>query len=111
MKLRLEKGSIKVRLSSDEIKALNSDKQISELIYVSKNSQISYNVEITEIQESCSVEFVNNVFKISVPLLKANKWFNTNQVGIKEVIKTENGETIALCVEEDLPPRKNRLKN
>lgn len=111
MKLRLEKGSIKVRLSSDEIKALNSDKQISELIQISRNSQIGYAVEISENQELCSVEIDNNFFKISVPLLKANKWFNTNQVGIKEMIKTENGETIALCVEEDLPPRKNKLKN
>lgn len=111
MKLRLEKGSIKVRLSSDEIVALNSDKHISEQIQISMNSQFYYSVDINDHQELCTVEIDNNKLQVHVPLHKATKWLSSNQVGLKEIIYFDNGESISLVVEEDLPPRKNKQRD
>ena len=110
MKLRFEKGTVKVRLSLEEIDTLNSERSIVEKLHISNGNGFSYSVQVVDNQESCSMDFGNNSLKICVPITLADKWKNSNQIGIKETIETDQGETISLIVEEDLPPRKNREK-
>ena len=110
MKLRFEKGTVKVRLSLEEIDLLNSERSIIEKLYISKENGFKYSIYLVERQDNCSVDFINNSLNISVPNTIANKWMNSNQIGIKETIATDNGEAIVLIIEEDLPPRKNREK-
>lgn len=108
MKLRFEKGTVKVRLSLEEIDLLNSEKSIFENLYISKDNGFNYSVQLVERQDTCSIDFINNSLKISVPNTIADKWMNSNRIGIKETIVTDEGEAIVLIIEEDLPPRKNR---
>lgn len=110
MKLRLEKGIVKFRLASSEIEKLSSEKFLEEKIFLSDNNQFAYALSIQDSIESCAVSFGNSSLAIIIPQQKAEKWINSNQIGIKETIVTENGDNIVLTLEEDLPPRKHKKK-
>ena len=110
MKLRLEKETVRMRLSPDEIRKLKSEKAIVEKISVSKENGFSYSIQIVDHDETCCMDFKDNSLEISIPNALANKWMNSNQVAIKETIDTDNGDTIVLVIEVDLPPRKNKEK-
>jgi hypothetical protein len=106
MKLRLEKGIIKLRLSASEIDRLNTDKFLEEKIYLSGSNQFRYVVNIDPNQEKCIARFGQNSLTIAIPSGRAAKWISSNQVGIKETIVTDNNPSFSLILEEDLPPRK-----
>lgn len=110
MKLRLEKELVRLRLLPEEINLLKVKKGISEQISISKENRFHFSLSIVDHGESCIMVFEGNSLMISIPIRIANKWLDTNQVGVKETIATDDGETIVLIVEEDLPPRKNKLK-
>ncbi len=71
---------------------------------------MSYAIEINEELGSCLVKIENNSLTVAIPGEKANKWLNSNQIGIKESILTDRGDAISLFIEEDLPPRRNKDK-
>lgn len=110
MKLRLEKETVRLRLSPDELRKLKSEKTIVEKISVSKENRFSYSIQIADHHETCYMDFKDNSLEVSIPNTLADKWMNSNQVAIKETIDTDSGETIVLVIEEDLPPRKNKGK-
>jgi len=106
MKLRMEKGIIKLRLSASEIDRLNQDKTLEEKIYLSGSNQFRYVIHIDPNEEKCMAQFGQNSLTIAIPSGRAAKWINSNQVGIKETIITDNNASFSLTLEEDLPPRK-----
>lgn len=108
MKLRLDKGSITVRLTSLEVKHFNSEKFLKEKIVLTGQNQFDYSIKIEESMDLCTAEFKDNSLIICVPKSKVEKWVSSNQVGIKETIVTESGDEIVLILEEDLPRRKHR---
>ena len=106
MKLRLEKDTVRLRLSPKEMELLKADKIVAEKISISIESYFCYSIQIDNHLNTCFIDFKNNSLKIHVPTTLADKWMNTNQIGIKETICSENGRTTNLIIEEDLPPRK-----
>ncbi len=108
MKLRLEKESVKVRLSSLEIDMLNRENSIQETIKISDQNLFKFDINLTEGVEICHVNFGENSISINIPTNKVSDWVNSNQIGIREVINTDTGN-LMLVVEEDLQPR--RMKN
>ena len=110
MKLRIEKGNIKIRLTAAEIDQFHNDKYLNENIHISRNNHFSYSLRIDQESESCSAVFEKNSLLIHIPAKKAEKWINSNRVGIKETIITDNNDTLVLTLEEDLPPRKHKKK-
>jgi len=110
MKLRLEKGIVKLRLAPAEIDKLYVEKSLEEKLYFSKNNQFKYSINIDERLAICTTNFQQNSLQVNIPQQKAEKWINSNQIGIKETIVTDNGDTIVLTLEEDLPPRKHKKK-
>jgi len=110
MKLRLEKGIIKLRLAPAEIDKLYVEKSLEEKLYFSKSNQFKYSINIDGRLVTCTTNFQQNSLQVNIPLQQAEKWINSNQIGIKETIVTDNGSTIVLTLEEDLPPRKHKKK-
>lgn len=108
MKLRLEKGSVKVRLLTEEINRLIYKNFIEESIQFSEENAFNFSVQIMKMENPVEVIFQNNSLKIFIPTKSAEKWVNSNQIGIKETIKSNLGESIEIVVEEDLPPRKSK---
>ena len=106
MKLRLEKGTIKIRITPEEKKELENKNLLSEQLYINEVNQFAYTINIKKDLEICLVKFGENQLSVTVPEEKVIKWFNSNQIGIKETIITDKGEFIVLTLEEDLPPRK-----
>lgn len=110
MKLRMEKGNIKIRLAPPEIDQLQIEKRLDEKIYISESNHFRYSIQIDEKTESCKAAFEQNALMIHIPIEKAEKWINSKQIGIKETIVTDNEEILVLTLEEDLPPRKHKKK-
>ena len=108
MKLRLEKGNIKIRLTPLEVERFYSEKFLDEKIILSGQNQFNYSIKTDDSLETCAVEFNQSSLIILVPELKVERWINSNQVGIKETIVTEYNDEIVLTLEEDLPRRKHR---
>ena len=108
MKLRLEKGNIKIRLTPLEVERFYSEKFLNEKILLSGPNHFNYSIGIEDSLETCAVEFKQNSLIILVPQPKVERWINSNQVGIKETIVTDYDDEIVLTLEEDLPRRKHR---
>lgn len=106
MKLRFEKGIVKLRLSLEEISTLINNQLISESYYISKDNKFEYSIKIEQHLQACSISFNSDSMIVQIPQFKAEKWINSRQVGIKEIIVTDQSEEMVLIVEEDLPPRK-----
>lgn len=111
MKLRMETGNIKIRLTPAEIETFNTDKFLQEKLSLTENNYFSYAISINDTSGSCLVIFEQNALNIHVPGKKVEKWLNSKQIGIKETIVTEEGNEIVLTLEEDLPPRKHKQRN
>lgn len=106
MKLRLEKGVIKIRLKPEEIEELKNENFLSEELYIKDENRFGYSVKVSEDTDICLIKFDKSGLLVIVPEEKVNNWMNSNQIGIKETIITDKGEYIVLTLEEDLPPRK-----
>lgn len=110
MKLRLETGTVKLRLSSKEMTKLAAEKSIDERLQISANNAFTYHVSIVNNEDVCNIEFTGSALQVRIPSNRALKWLTSNQVGIRETIITENKEQILLVIEEDLPPRQKNKK-
>jgi hypothetical protein len=107
MKLRIEKKTVRIRLSKEEILTLQSEGFLENRVAISEDNYLSYVVEILKDIETCDLNFSANAVEVGIPYDTAEKWIRSNQVGIKEIIDTDNGESVTLLIEEDLPPRKS----
>ena len=108
MKLRLDKKTVRIRLSKEEILNLQSDGFLEEKITLSEDNFFSYVIDVLDDIDACALYFGEDGLRIEIPFKTSEKWINSNQVGIKETFETDEDETITLLVEEDLPPRKNK---
>ena len=106
MKLRLEKGAIKFRLTTSEIELLMKERSYKESFILGNENKFIYKVVIDQGIEDSIALFTPHTLELKVPAHKVERWTNTNQIGIKETIITDNDERIVLTLEEDLPPRK-----
>lgn len=108
MKLRLDKKTVRIRLSKEEILSLQSDGFLEENITLSEDNFFSYVIDVREDIDECGLYFGEDGVRVEIPFKISEKWINSNQVGIKETFETDEDETITLYIEEDLPPRKNK---
>ena len=111
MKLRLEKGSVKVRLSTEEIKLLRTENSILEQLFFSNDIKFAFSVVIKSDVEKPGINLNINHLEIILPKCLADKWMSSNQVGIKEIVELNHDESMEIVVEEDLPPRKMKQES
>jgi hypothetical protein len=108
MKLRLDKKTVRIRLSKEEILNLQSDGFLEEQITLSEDNFFTYVIDVLDDIDKCGLYFGEDGVRIEIPFNTSEKWINSNQVGIKETFETEDDETVTLYIEEDLPPRVNK---
>jgi hypothetical protein len=106
MKLRIEKGSIKARLTEEEVAELISQKILKEEFYFSDTCRFDFLIRIQRQTETVKVSFIDTELVISVREAAAEKWSNTKMIGIREEMQNPLGEKVNIVVEKDLPPRK-----
>ncbi len=107
MKLRIEKNSIRLRLSPDEIKKFFSKKELSETVYISHKNFFKYSLKITE-SNDFGATFEDKNLLINVPANEITEWINSKKIGIERKIIADNDMEVMLIVEEDLPKKKKR---
>lgn len=108
MKLRLDKKTVRIRASKEEIIQLQDHGYLEEHIYLNETNRFTYAIEVSSDSEECQLKIREFEMLVKIPKGKSKKWINSNQVGIKETFDTENGDSITIFVEEDLPPRKKK---
>lgn len=108
MKLRLDKKTVKFRLDKDEIVRLQNDGFLEEKLIINDDNQFLYVIDIMEDLEACELTFSEDGIQVGIPFELSEKWINSNQVGISETFDADDGSTITLIIEENLPPRKTK---
>lgn len=110
MKLRMEPGSIKIRMSQEEITKLYKDKYVEEEIRLSEEAFYIFKVIIKTDIKLLKVYFYDNTLEISLPLKIAEEWKHTGNVGVKSIFQSDVGKDVEIIVEKDLGRKSNYKK-
>lgn len=84
MKLRLRENSIRLRLLQTEIRRLRETGNVSETIIfgVNPNETLTYVLRVSGEAATISAQMVNNKIDIFLPLLLAESWADSEEVGL-----------------------------
>ncbi len=101
MKLRLRQNSIRLRLLKSEIEQLRETGSITEFIHFQGSNKLAYTVLIDDTTDSISTDFQDNEVSIRVPSETADRWINTEQIGIERNQVIDEGLTLNILLEKD----------
>lgn len=101
MKLRLQKNSIRLRLSSSEILVLRESGLVSEKIQFNQSQTLIYTLKISNKTEEISVDFNGNKITAVIPFDTARNWTETNLVGLENEQKIDENLTLKITIEKD----------
>jgi len=95
MKLRLNAGSLRLRLSQSEVAQLHDTGEVREAIVFAPGSELLYSLETGALAEP-TADFTHGKVRVILPTRVAMKWAETDQVGVE--VQTE---TLKLLIEKD----------
>ncbi|MEP6846539.1 MAG: hypothetical protein ABI861_11065 [Panacibacter sp.] len=101
MKLRFENKSIRFRIRKSELQQLKEHGFIKEEVSF-PNAVLSYELRVTDIPEITPV-FSDNKIAIHIPVIKANHWMDTEEVGMYKLIDLDEDEVPDIIIEKDFP--------
>jgi len=109
MKLRLRKGSIRLRLSMSEVVRFAETGAVEEKIQfgVSADERLTYRLAATAVGP-IRAAFDANKITVYLPLIEAREWTATDQVGMQGEQAASGGGTLQILVKKDftcLEPR------
>jgi len=96
MKFRIEKNTVKFRLSPLEIELLSSNKSLSESIKISGLNNFEYSILVVEDSDKSSLEFGGSTATARIPQSDSSKWQKSDQIGLNEIINTSGSEIVSL---------------
>ena len=103
MKLRCVHNSIRIRIKKSELQQLDSEGIITETISFGGSTMLGYTLAVDAMRDEVNAEFIDNLLAVHIPLVQAERWIKSNEVGI-EVNKTlDNGEHLHILIEKDFP--------
>ena len=111
MKLRIERGSLRIRLSQPEVEGLAKSGQLTEKLTFPNNHTLIYEICSDSTTAKTRAEFLNEMIIIRVPVEILNDWSNSKMVGFEENIDLENGEKLSILVEKDFKKLTRKDKN
>ncbi len=103
MKLRCVHNSIRIRIRKSELEQLDKKGIITETISVGGTTMFAYALAVDEMRDEVNAELADNLLAVHVPLVKAQKWITSNQVGIEVTKALDNGEQLHILIEKDFP--------
>ena len=103
MKLRLAKGSIRLRILRSEVNALRTGARLQETLSFGPDlsGQFSYALERAEDTSTPEIRFTINQILVRIPSGRMLHWATSEEVGIYTEIETGPGEAISLLIEKD----------
>ena len=101
MKLRFENNSIRFRIRKSELQHMKQHGFVKDEIAF-PNAVFTYELRVTDIPE-ITPELSNNKVIIHLPLIKANHWIETDEVGIYHLINIHKDKALDIIIEKDFP--------
>ncbi len=103
MKLRLKNNVIRLRLTRNEIKQFAETGCIQETIEfgTEAHQQFTYALETDAKTETVHAKKEGNRITILMPKPQAERWTNTEQIGIETEQSIGDGKTLHLLIEKD----------
>ncbi len=103
MKIRIQRNSLRLRLSRSEVSKLLAGHRLEETIHFGPeaNANFTYVLQQEPSESRPAVQYAGNKVTIGVPANQAHLWGVTGQVGIAEDIELGERGTLALLIEKD----------
>lgn len=101
MKLRFENNSVRYRIRKTELAQLEQDGFVQEVI-IFKDATFMYELRIERVTE-LHTEFLNNNVITHIPQDIAERFINTDEVGIYKTIQLNNNQKLDVIIEKDFP--------
>jgi len=103
MKLRCVHNSIRIRIRKSELQELDAEGIITETVSFGGSTMFAYTLAVDAMRDEVNAEYMDNLLAVHIPLVQAQRWITSNEVGI-EVNKTlDNGENLHILIEKDFP--------
>jgi len=103
MKLRVRKNSIRLRLSSSEVRQFRENGYIEEAIEFGAGSRFNYALAIAE-TNSINARFENGKITVFVPPSEAESWTSSNEIGLENKQSIGDDKFLKILIEKDLAP-------
>ena len=101
MKLRLQRNSVRLRLSPVEITELNKNGIISETIIFNQFQTLIYTLKISDKTKVISVDFTDRELVIEIPFDTALNWTETNLTSLEYEQIIDQKSTLKITIEKD----------
>ena len=103
MKLRLRENSIRLRLLQTEVKQLREIGNVSERIIfgVGTTEILTYSVRVSPDAEKIYAQMLDNQIEIFLPVLIAENWADSNEVGLYAAQTIGNTGELKITIEKD----------
>jgi hypothetical protein len=103
MKLRLDKASIRLRLSPSDVVKFSREGEVAESLDVdpARKIRISYRLKSEQAASKISVSFENNCLTVTVPASAADRWVATEEVGMERFEDRVDAGGLRILVEKD----------
>ena len=103
MKLRCVHNSIRIRIKKSELQKLDSEGIITETVSFGGATMFAYALGVDAMRDEVTAELVDNLLAVHIPLVQAEQWIHSNQVGIEVNTSLDNGENLHILIEKDFP--------
>lgn len=110
MKLRTTSKSVRLRLSQTDVRDLGENGFVEDVLAVrgTGGEAFSYRLVRSESENQVCVSYENNRLTVSLPAAAADKWCNSEDVGIEAFQQIGGSGKLSILVEKDfacLTPR------
>ncbi len=103
MKLRLRENSIRLRLLQSEVVQLCEIGNVSETIFfgVNPTETLTYSLRTSAEVLEISAQMIDNQIEIFLPMLVAESWADSDEVGLYGIQKIGDLAVLKIIVEKD----------
>ncbi len=103
MKLRCVHNSIRIRIKKSELQKLDTEGIITETVSFGGATMFAYTLAVDALRDEVNAEYMDNLLAVHIPLVQAQHWITTNEVGIEVNKSLDNGENLHILIEKDFP--------
>ncbi|MEP6945194.1 MAG: hypothetical protein ABJA02_04695 [Acidobacteriota bacterium] len=112
MKLRMQNGSVRLRLSPEEVRAFGDVGVLEESVYfgAGEKQRFVYRIEVGVGSSTIAADIDHNAITISIPPATAAEWVVSQQVSLEAGQGIGDGRYLNILIEKDfarLRPRSN----
>ena len=102
MKIRCSTNSIRLRLRKSDIAILEKNGKVEDSLDFPGGKLLSYALLKKDIKD-VEANFEDGYIYLSIPIESADKWINSNQIGIETTIELAAGKALHVLIEKDFP--------